>query len=116
VGSALTGPPSAQTLPFFGWDRHTGDWRVPHFIGLHAMQVMPGLAWLQQRTGGHASEWTIALRVGTAAYLAVFVGVVVWTACGRSVLDASAGAVALVGLPLAVLLAVAARLVRRHIA
>ena len=74
VGSALTGLASAHALPFFGWDMHTGDWRVPHFIGLHAMQAVPGLAWLHQRTGPPASVWPSALRVGGAAYLTVFWG------------------------------------------
>ncbi len=116
VGSAWAGTPSTAQLPFFGWDLRTGDWRVPHFIGLHAMQAVPALAWLHQRAARSASVMPTAQRVGTAAYLAVFLGAVVWTASGRSVLDASVGSAVLVGLPLAVLLIAAARLVRRHVA
>ena len=116
VGSALTGLPSAQALPFFGWDWQTGDWRVPHFIGLHAMQALPALAWLQQRSGRSASAWSTSLRVGAVAYLALFLGAVVWTASGRSVLDASAATSALVGLPLLVFLTAVARLARHHVA
>lgn len=116
VGSAWTGPPSAQVLPFFGWDRQTGDWRVPHFIGLHAMQAVPALAWLQRRGKQPAAPaWPPALRVGTAAYLAAFAGALVWTASGRSVLDASAGSALLVGLPLAVFLAAAGLLLYRRV-
>jgi hypothetical protein len=116
VGSALTGLPSALSTPFFGWDLRTGDWRVPHFIGLHAMQAVPALAWLHRRCAPPASVVPVALRVGAAAYVTVFLGAVVWTAGGRSVLDASAGSALLVGLPLAVFLAAAIRLARRDVA
>jgi hypothetical protein len=116
VGSAWTGAPSAMALPFFGWNLCTGDWRVPHFIGLHAMQAVPVLAWLHLRTARSASAMPTAQRVGTAAYIAVFLGAVVRTAGGRSVLDVSAGSALLVGLPLVLFLLAAARLARRNAA
>ena len=34
---------------FFGWSRSGGDLRVPHFIGLHAMQGIPLVGWLASR-------------------------------------------------------------------
>jgi hypothetical protein len=32
---------SGAELPIFGWSRTTGDFRVAHFIGIHAQQAVP---------------------------------------------------------------------------
>jgi hypothetical protein len=69
-------------LPFVGWSTQGGDLRIPHFVGLHALQVLPLFWWvfLRRRSGllrdGHrvALVWTVG-----AGYLGV-VALLTWQA------------------------------------
>jgi hypothetical protein len=76
-------------LPLLGWSTTAGDLRVGHFIGLHAMQVLPLAAWLLQRAWA-TTRWSERQRrrmVGVAGIF--YTGVVLlvtWQALrGQSV-------------------------------
>jgi hypothetical protein len=42
-------PDGGPGLPFVGWSRSHGDLRIPHFLGLHAIQLLPLFCWLFAR-------------------------------------------------------------------
>jgi hypothetical protein len=77
VGVADGGP----GLPILGWSTVGGDLRAPHFVGLHALQLLPLAAWLLARYGTRlATSARVALVwIVGVAYLSL-VGILTWQA------------------------------------
>jgi hypothetical protein len=67
VGAVDGGP----GLPGTGWSRDHGDLRVPHFLGLHAVQMIPLLTILLGRRASDAARRRMALLV-SASYASLF--------------------------------------------
>ncbi|MET3565374.1 hypothetical protein ABIC47_000845 [Leifsonia sp. 563] len=87
VGLADGGP----GLPVLGWSTVGGDLRIPHFIGMHALHLLPLLAvllgWLGRRWRPLADDRvrTRLVVVATAAYGAVLALVTVQALAGQSI-------------------------------
>ena len=61
-------PDGGPGLPFLGWSTTGGDLRIGHFVGLHALQALPLLAFLLTRTALGDRIRARLLLVGGAAY------------------------------------------------
>jgi hypothetical protein len=81
VGAADGGP----GLPLTGWSTRHGDLRVPHFIGLHAWQVLPLFARLVLRRGSDRTRSRLAIAAA-AVYASVFAGLLLQALRGLPVL------------------------------
>lgn len=97
-------------LPLVGWSTVGGDLRIPHFVGLHALQVIPLIGWWLRRRN-IALQWKEGARLAllwTAGfgYLGLIV-LLTWQALrGQSIiapdtitLMAMAGLLAMVAIP-----------------
>ena len=65
-GHSVPGPDGGAGLPFVNWSLDRGDLRIAHFIGLHALQALPLLGFLLDRTAAAP-----AVRLTTVAGVAV---------------------------------------------
>ncbi|MCS6531415.1 hypothetical protein [Curtobacterium flaccumfaciens] len=108
VGIADGGP----GVPLLGWSTVGGDYRVAHFVGLHALQVLPLVA-LLVAAAGRRLPWladpTTQVRIVVVVAVAWAAGTVLLTvqaAVGQSVVH-PAGAVGAVAWSLVVLAATA---------
>jgi hypothetical protein len=74
VGAPDGGPGLAGT----GWSVEHGDIRIPHFVGLHAMQILPLLALVLRRRLDDVARVRVTI-VAAASYIALF-AILLWQA------------------------------------
>ena len=90
VGAADGGP----GLPGTGWSRAHGDLRVPHFIGMHAVQILPLFALLVGRRIASARRRQRAVLVAAASYAMLFGLLLAQALGGESVIAPGAATLA----------------------
>jgi hypothetical protein len=76
-----------------GWSLHHGDLRIPHFFGLHAVQVIPFLVFFLRRM-----RRTRALAFVIAGSYLSFVAILTWQALrGESIVEPGTATLAALG-------------------
>jgi len=88
---ALDGGPG---LPGTGWSVDHGDLRVPHFVGLHAMQALPLLAWFLAAVIGDESRRLRLVWVAAGSYCLLFMLLLAQALRGESLAAPSPGTLA----------------------
>jgi hypothetical protein len=67
-------PDGGPGLPGVGWSEQHGDLRIPHFTGMHALQIIPLIVWLARRK--RTGRFVISI---SASYFALYL-IVLWQA------------------------------------
>jgi len=82
-GHTVGAPDGGPGIPGVGWSTEHGDLRIPHFLGLHALQIIPFIGWRISRRRGSPRM----VFVAAASYLA-FAIILAWQALrGQSIVD-----------------------------
>jgi EamA domain-containing membrane protein RarD len=63
-----------------GWSIQGGDLRVPHFVGMHALQLLPLVGWFISRRRRWPMSSRVAMVVTVALSYLGLVGLVTWQA------------------------------------
>ncbi len=95
AGAHTVGAPDGGSgLPGTGWSVQHGDLRVPHFLGLHAMQVLPLMALFVVRRSAVDARRVRLVWVAGASYLALFALLLAQALQGEAAVAPSPGHIA----------------------
>jgi hypothetical protein len=86
-------PDGGPGLPGTGWSLQHGDVRIPHFIGLHAMQILPLIAFALGRRRAAETARVRVMLVAAASYATLF-AILLWQALrGQSLVQPDAATI-----------------------
>lgn len=74
-------PPEVAQLPLLGWSMAGGDLRPAHFVGIHAEQALPLVAFAVAGLGARRAR--VVLVAASTVYSALFVALFAWGLSGR---------------------------------
>jgi hypothetical protein len=84
-------PDGGPGLPGTGWSVEHGDLRIPHFIGLHAMQILPLFALALRRRRPTDTVRVRLVLVAVSSYAALF-AILLWQALrGQALVQPDSG-------------------------
>lgn len=94
IGAHTVGAPDGGPgLPGVEWSAQHGDLRIPHFFGLHALQIVPLCAWLstRRRTRSVADGPPIRIVFSIAGSYLALIAILTWQALrGQSIVEPDA--------------------------
>jgi len=92
------GPDGGPGLPGVGWSTRHGDLRIPHFFGLHGLQLLPLIRWLVRQRAYQNEVRQIRLAFAATASYFAFIGILMWQALrGKSVMAPDSGTLLAIG-------------------
>jgi hypothetical protein len=97
-GHTVGAPDGGPGLPGVGWGTQHGDLRVPHFFGLHGLQIIPFVGWLalrRRRNQDAGKQIGFAFAIA-ASYLALVAILTMQALRGQSIVEPDGGTVAAV--------------------
>ena len=89
-------PDGGPGLPGTGWSREHGDLRVPHFVGLHALQLLPLFVLALRRDSSDRARIRAVVLAGSA-YAGLYATLLVQALRGQSILQPDAVTLAMLG-------------------
>ena len=87
LGAHTVGAPDGGPgIEAVGWSKQHGDLRIPHFFGLHALQILPFLAFAIRRRSLASVQQQVRMVLSAAASYAALLGILTWQALrGQSI-------------------------------